>query len=129
MTTKIHNPPTVAAGAGYSHGIELPPQARTLYCAGQLGVKTDGTFASDEIRGQAEQAWRNVGAVLQSAGMGYENIVKLTHYLVRREDIPAYREVRAQFLGKLAPASTLVVIDALARPEALIEVEVIAAKE
>lgn len=129
MTIKIHNPPTVAAGAGYSHGIELPPQARVLYCAGQLGVKADGAFASDEIRGQAEQAWRNIAAVLQAAGMGYENIVKLTHYLVRREDIAAYREVRAQFLGKLAPASTLLVISALARPEALIEIDVVAAKE
>jgi 2-iminobutanoate/2-iminopropanoate deaminase len=125
----IHNPPTVPAGAGYSHGIELPPNARVVYCAGQLGLKLDGSFASNEIRGQAEQAWRNVGAVLRAAGMGYENIVKLTHYLVRREDLPGYREVRAQFLGKLAPASTLLVISALARPEALIEVEVVAAKE
>ncbi|HEY3917016.1 MAG TPA: RidA family protein [Stellaceae bacterium] len=126
---KIHNPSTLAPGAGYSHGIELPPNARVLYCAGQLGLKPDGSFASNEIRGQAEQAWRNVGAVLQAAGMGYENIVKLTHYLTRREDLPGYREVRAQFLGKLAPASTLLVIAALARPEALIEVEVLAAKE
>jgi enamine deaminase RidA (YjgF/YER057c/UK114 family) len=86
-------------------------------------------MAGDDIRSQAEQAWRNIGAVLGSAGMGYENIVKLTHYLTRREDIPGYREVRAQFLGKLAPASTLLVISALARPEALIEVEVVAAKE
>lgn len=126
---KVHNPPTVAAGAGYSHGIELAPDARLLYCAGQLGLKPDGSFASNEIRGQAEQAWRNIGAILRGAGMGYENIVKLTHYLVRREDIPAYREVRAQFLGKLAPASTLLVISALARPEALIEIDVVAAKE
>jgi enamine deaminase RidA (YjgF/YER057c/UK114 family) len=126
---KIHNPPMVAAGTGYSHGIELPPNARVLYCAGQLGLKADGSFASNEIRGQAEQAWRNIGAVLQSAGMGYEDIVKLTHYLTRQEDVAAYREVRAQFLGKLAPASTLLVIAALARPEALIEVEVIAARE
>jgi enamine deaminase RidA (YjgF/YER057c/UK114 family) len=125
---KIHNPPTVAPGTGYSHGIELPPEARVVYCAGQLGLKLDGSFASTDIRGQAEQAWRNVGAVLGAAGMGYEDIVKLTHYLTRREDIPAYREVRAQFLGKLAPASTLLVISALARPEALIEVEVVAAK-
>jgi enamine deaminase RidA (YjgF/YER057c/UK114 family) len=126
---KIHNPPTIAAGAGYSHGIELPPNARLLYCAGQLGLKADGSFASQEIRGQAEQAWRNVGAVLQAAGMGFENIVKLTHYLTRHEDLAAYREVRAQFLGKLAPASTLLVISSLARPEALIEVEVVAAQE
>ena len=126
---KIHNPSTVAPGAGYSHGIELPPNARILYCAGQLGLKPDGSFAADEIRGQAEQAWHNIGAVLRAAGMGYENIVKLTHYLTRREDIAGYREVRARFLGKLAPASTLLVIAALARPEALIEIDVVAAKE
>lgn len=129
MAMKIHNPPGVAPGAGYSHGLELPPNARLLYCAGQIGLKADGSLASNGIRGQAEQAWRNIAAVLQAAGMGYENIVKLTHYLVRREDIAAYREIRAQFLGKLAPASTLLVISALARPEALIEIDVVAAKE
>lgn len=125
---KIHNPAGMAPGIGYSHGIELPPQARLLYIAGQLGGSADGKFAAD-ITGQAEQAWRNLGTVLQAAGMGYENIVKLTHFLVRREDIAPYREVRAQFLGKHAPASTLLVISALARPEALIEVEAVAAKE
>lgn len=125
---KIHNPPSVAPGTGYSHGIELPPNARLLYLAGQLGVAADGKLAPD-IEGQATQAWRNLGAVLQAAGMGYENLVKVTHFLVRREDIAVYREVRAQFLGKHAPASTLLVISALARPEALIEVEAVAAKE
>lgn len=125
---KIHNPSTIAPGIGYSHGIELPPQARLLYIAGQLGVTADGKFAAD-IAGQAEQAWRNLGTVLQAAGMGYENLVKLTHFLVRREDIAPYREVRAKFLGKHAPASTLLVISSLARPEALIEVEAVAAKE
>lgn len=125
---KIHNPSTVAPGTGYSHGIELPPNARLLYLAGQIGVAPDGKMPPD-IRGQAEQAWRNLEAVLKAAGMGVENIVKLTHYLTRREDIPVYREVRAQFLGKYAPASTLLVISALARPDALIEVEAIAAKE
>jgi 2-iminobutanoate/2-iminopropanoate deaminase len=125
---KIHNPSGVAPGAGYSHGIELPPQTRLLYIAGQLGVTAEGKFAPD-IAGQAEQAWRNLGAVLQAAGMGYENLVKLTHFLVRRDDIAAYREVRAKFLGKHAPASTLLVISALARPDALIEVEAVAAKE
>jgi enamine deaminase RidA (YjgF/YER057c/UK114 family) len=125
---KIHNPPALAPGNGYSHGIELPPNARLLYIAGQLGATADGKMAPD-MRGQSEQAWRNLGTVLQAAGMGYENIVKLTHYLTRREDIGVYREVRAQFLGKLAPASTLLVISALARPDALIEVEAVAAKE
>lgn len=125
---KIHNPSGMAPGTGYSHGIELSPQARLLYIAGQLGVTGDGKFAAG-IAGQAEQAWRNLGTVLQAAGMGYEDLIKVTHFLVRREDIGAYREVRAKFLGKHAPASTLLVISALARPEALIEVEAVAAKE
>jgi len=126
---KIHNPSGVAPGTGYSHGIELPPQARLLYIAGQLGITPDGKFAAEGIVGQAEQAWRNLGTVLKAAGMGYENLVKVTHFLTRREDIAPYREVRAKFLGKHAPASTLLVISALARPEALIEVEAVAAKE
>ena len=125
---KIHNPPKVAPGTGYSHGIELPPEARLLYIAGQLGIDAEGKMAPD-IRGQAEQAWRNLGIVLEAAGMGYQNLVKVTHFLTRREDIAAYREVRAKFLGAHAPASTLLVISALARPEALIEVEAVAAKE
>jgi 2-iminobutanoate/2-iminopropanoate deaminase len=124
---KIHNPPTLAPGTGYSHGIELPPNARLLYLAGQLGITADGKMAPD-IKGQAEQAWRNLGAVLAAAGMGFENLVKLTHFLTRAEDVAAYREVRAKFLGSNAPASTLLVISALARPDALIEVEAVAAK-
>ena len=126
---KIHNPSGVSPGAGYSHGIELPPQARLLYIAGQLGLTAEGKFVEGGIAAQAEQAWRNLGTVLKAAGMGYENLVKVTHFLVRREDLPTYREVRAKFLGTHAPASTLLVISALARPEALIEVEAIAAKE
>jgi 2-iminobutanoate/2-iminopropanoate deaminase len=124
---KIHNPPTLAPGTGYSHGIELPPNARLLYLAGQLGITADGKMAPD-IKGQAEQAWRNLAAVLAAAGMGFENLVKLTHFLTRTEDVAAYREVRAKFLGSNAPASTLLVISALARPDALIEVEAVAAK-
>lgn len=124
---KKHNPAALAPGTGYSHGIELPPEARLLYIAGQLGVTSDGKFGAD-IASQADQAWRNLGAVLQSAGMGYEDIVKVNHYLVRAADIAVYREIRARYLGSHTPASTLLVISALARPEALIEVEAVAAK-
>ncbi len=125
---KIHNPPGLAPGIGYSHGIELPPHARLIYLAGQLGVNADGKFGPD-FKSQAEQAWRNIGTVLRAAGMGYENLVKVTHYLLRKEDLATYREVRAQFLGSNAPASTLLFISALARPDALIEIEAVAAKD
>jgi 2-iminobutanoate/2-iminopropanoate deaminase len=124
---KVHNPSTMAPGTGYSHGVEIAANARILYIAGQLGVKQDGSFARD-IGGQAEQAWRNIQTVLAAAGMSIENIVKVNHYLTRKEDIAGYREVRARMLGDHKPASTLLVISALAREEALVEVEAVAAK-
>ena len=125
--TKAYNPATVAPPTGYSHGVEIGSNARILYVAGQLGVAPDGSFARD-IKGQAEQAWRNIQAVLAAAGMSLENLIKVNHYLTRREDIAGYREVRARVLGDLRPASTLLVISALAREEALVEVEAVAAK-
>jgi enamine deaminase RidA (YjgF/YER057c/UK114 family) len=125
---KLHNPPAVAPGTGYSHAVEIPANARLFFLAGQLGVTSDGKFAPG-FKGQAEQAWRNIGAILAAQGMGYENIVRVTHYLTRPADFQDYRGVRAQFLGSHAPASTMLFISALARPEALVEVEVVAAKE
>ena len=124
---KIHNPASIPAGPGYNHGIEIPPNARLLYVAGQLGAAADGKFPPD-IKAQAEQAWRNVQAVLKEAGMDLENLVKVNHYLTRREDLATYREVRARFLGANKPASTLLVISALAREGALVEMEAVAAK-
>jgi len=125
---KRHNPSTMAPGTGYSHGVEAGEHARLLYVAGQLGVAKDGKMGAG-IREQAEQAWKNIQAVLAAAGMGMENIVKVNHYLTRKEDIAAYREVRSKFLGDNTPASTLLVISALARDDAVVEVEAVAAKD
>ena len=119
---KIHNSNTVAAPGGpYRHGIETPPNARWLHIAGQIGV------APEDFDGQADQCWRNIKAILAAAGMGVENLVKVTHFLTRAEDIAAYGRVRSRHLGEVRPASTLLIISALARPGLLVEVEAIAA--
>ncbi|HXP31624.1 MAG TPA: RidA family protein [Stellaceae bacterium] len=124
---KIYNPAAIAAPPGYSHGIEMPANARWLYTAGQLGNAKDGKFPAD-FAAQAEQAWRNLIAVLADAGMATSDLVKINTYLTRREDLAAYREVRTRILGEIKPASTLIVISALAREGALIEIEAVAAK-
>jgi enamine deaminase RidA (YjgF/YER057c/UK114 family) len=54
--------------------------------------------------------------------------VKVTQYLTRVEDIPAYAEVRTRFLGDARPASMLLIVPQLVRPEFLLEVEIIAAR-
>ena len=125
---KTHNPNTVFAPTGpFSHGVEVPANARWLHISGQIGVAPDGKVPS-EFEAQAEQCWRNVKAVLAAAGMGVENLVKCTHFVTRAEDVATYGKVRARQLGEARPASTLLVISALARPGLLVEVEAIAAK-
>jgi 2-iminobutanoate/2-iminopropanoate deaminase len=120
--TIVHKP-----GALYSHAVETQGNVRWLHCAGQVGVAPDGAVR-DGFEAQAEQAWTNVMAVLAAAGMGRDNLVKITHLLVRPSDVAAYRPVIAKFLGDARPASTMMILQALARPEYLIEVEAIAAK-
>jgi len=125
---KTYTPNTVSAPAGpYSHGVEIPATARILYLAGQVGAAPDGSMAAD-VEGQADQCWKNIKAILAAAGMGVENLVKCTHFLTRAEDVPIYGRVRSRHLGEARPASTLLVISALARPGMLVEVEAIAAK-
>ena len=125
---KVHNPRSIGAPIGtYSHGIEVPPGARWLYVAGQIGVRPDGSVPAT-IEEQTEVVWQNILAVLADAGMGIGDVVKITSFLTRHENFPRFAEVRAKFLGSHRPASTLLVISSLARPEFLVEVEAIAAK-
>jgi 2-iminobutanoate/2-iminopropanoate deaminase len=125
---KMQNPANVAAPTGpFSHGIEVPPNARWLHISGQVGIAPDGKVPAD-LEGQANQCWRNIKAILAGAGMGVENLVKCTHFLTRAEDVAAYGKIRASHLGEARPASTLLVITALARPGLLVEVEAVAAK-
>ena len=125
---KIHNPKSVAAPIGtYSHGIEAPANARWLHVAGQIGVRPDGSVPAI-IEEQTEVVWQNILAVLADAGMGIGDVVKITSFLTRFENFPKFAQVRAKYLGSHRPASTLLVISSLARPEFLVEVEAIAAK-
>jgi enamine deaminase RidA (YjgF/YER057c/UK114 family) len=125
---KIHNPPTIADPIGtYSHGVEVPPNARWLYIAGQIGMRKDGSVPPT-VEAQTELAWQNIVAILAAAGMKVTDIVKMTQFLVNLEDFPKYAATRAKFLAGHRPASTGLVIRSLVRPEYLVEVEAVAAK-
>ena len=127
--SKRHNPKTVHPPAGkYTHGVEAAAGARLLYVSGQVGAKPDGSTAANDAA-QCEQAWSNVKNVLAAAGMGPGDIVKVNAYIPRTDLIPVYRAARDKVLGDIAPpASTLVVVSALANPTWIVEVECVAAK-
>ena len=123
-----HNPKTVHPPVGaYSHAIEVPPNARGLFISGQIALSPDGKVP-DDFNPQCELVWMNLQNVLKSAGMDIKDLVKLTVFMVRETDLPAFREIRDRFLEGWRPATTLVFVRALARPQWLIEIEAIAAR-
>jgi len=127
MNHTIHDIGVGRQIAAYSDAIEVGPNLRWLLTSGTPGLATDGDLPKD-ISGQAELAWKHVISMLERAGMTVADIVKVTQYLTRAEDIAAYGKVRTRFLGDVRPAAMLLVIPELVRPEFLVEVEILAAK-
>ena len=124
---KYHDIGVARQIGSYSDAVEVPQNARWLFTAGTPGLALDGTLPND-ITGQAELAWAHIITILERAGMTIKDLVKVTHYLLRASDIPAYVKVRSRFLGDVRPASMLLVIPELVRPEFLLEIEAYAAK-
>ena len=122
-----HTPASVAAPfSRYSHGVETQNAERWLVISGQVGVDPEGRLV-EGATAQMEQAWRNIFAVLAAAGMNAHNLVKVTAFLTRREDLAAFREVRDRMLRDAQPASSLVFVSGLASPDWLVEIEAVAA--
>jgi 2-iminobutanoate/2-iminopropanoate deaminase len=122
-----HTPDTVAVPFGpYSHAVEVPEGSRLLYISGEVGVLPDGTVP-EGIEAQAEACWRNITAILAGAGMGVGDLVKITTYLVRPEDVSAAGAARAKHFGDARPGSATIIVKALVAPQWLIEIEAVAA--
>lgn len=112
----------------YAHGVETPAGARTLHISGQIGIAPDGQLANG-FHGQCRQAIANVQSVLKNANMELADIVKMSFFLIRREDMDALVEVRKELLDGVRPAITTVFVAGLVSPDWLVEVEVVACAE
>ncbi len=130
LVHKTHAPDEIAGpvAPSYSHAVEVAAGARWLVISGQVGIAPGGTIATD-VGAQAEQAWENIVALLKSAGMGLDDVVKVTTFVTSSEHIAAVREVRARYQAEgYRPASTFIVVAALVAPEYLVEIEAVAAR-
>ena len=129
MMTEAINPKTVHKPLGhYSHTMKVPATAEWLVISGQVGINAKGVVA-DGAKRQAEQACKNVAACLRANKMTKEHLVKLTIYLTDSRYVDDVRASRLRVFGDaVLPTSTLVVVDALAAPEYLVEVEAWAVK-
>jgi enamine deaminase RidA (YjgF/YER057c/UK114 family) len=109
VTANFINPETMHHPAGYTHVVEVTA-GRPVYIAGQVALDPTGTLVGPgDIRAQARQVFDNLQAALQAVGAGFEQVVKLTYYLVDATQLPVVREVRR-----------------LVRDDLLIEVEAVA---
>ena len=127
MVNRIHDIGIARQIGTYSDAVEAPANARWLITAGTPGLDASGKVPPD-IGAQAELVWTHILAMLEHADMSVHDLVKVTQYLLRPSDIAAYAEVRARHLGSARPASLLLIVPTLVRPEFLLEVEAYAAK-
>jgi enamine deaminase RidA (YjgF/YER057c/UK114 family) len=126
MTNRIHDIGVARQIGSYSDAMEVSPNSRWLFTSGTPGLALSGNLPSD-ITGQAELAWTHIVLMLERANMTVKDLVKVTHYLLRADDIPAYVTVRSKFLGDVRPASILLIIPGLVRDDFLLEIEAYAA--
>ena len=110
----------------YAQAVVVPAGHRLISVSGQVGVDPEGSLAGTD-RGQHEQTWRNLLAILASEGLGPADIVEVTAYVTNPSGVALYREVRDRFLKGAQPASTLLVISGLADPAWCVEISVTAA--
>jgi len=128
MSTTRVNPASMGGEpAAYSNGILCQSTQATLYVAGQIGIDAKGV-ASPDFEAQTRQTWSNIATILAEAGMTLQNIVKTTIYLVDRADYATFVKVRTEVLNGHKPASTLVYVSGLVKPEWKVEIDVIAAR-
>jgi enamine deaminase RidA (YjgF/YER057c/UK114 family) len=111
----------------YSHGVVIPPGAKILHIAGQIGMGPDGTIG-EGIEEQADRAWQNVMAILGAADMGPGDLVKVNVYMINENDFPAFAAARTRYIGDARPASTAVFVRQLVDKDWLVEIDAVAAK-
>ncbi len=123
------DPPTVPeTGGRYSQGVLLAPYAKRLIISGQVGRSADGALASG-LEAQTAQAFDNLLAIVEAAGLTPRDIVKLTVFSAVPGGISIIRDIRSKKLEGVAPASTYVEVAGLADPGYLVEIEGEAVRE
>jgi enamine deaminase RidA (YjgF/YER057c/UK114 family) len=127
VSANFVNPEGMHRPTGYTHVVEVTA-GRPVYISGQVALDGAGELVGPgDVAAQARQVFENLQAALGSVGAGFEQVVKLTVYLVDATQMPAVREVRDRYVDTARPpASTAVEVRRLVRDDLLVEVEAVA---
>lgn len=117
------NPTGLHPVPAYSHA--FVKRGTPVFLTGQIALDEAGDLVGDGDAGaQVEQTWHNIERLLAGLGASLADVVKLTTYAVSLDDLPAIAAARARrFEPGRFPASTFLVVEGLARPEYLVEIE------
>ena len=123
---QILQPPGWARPKGFSNGIAVKG-GTTVYIAGQIASNAKGRLEEKTFQGQFRQALKNMLAVLAEAGGSPEHIVRMTWYVLdRQEYLGALQEVGAAYrelIGRHYPAMAVVQVSGLMEDGARLEIE------
>ena len=120
---EFRNPSTVHAPlAAYTHQIEVSGAQRWLLMSGQIGMRKDGALSDDPVE-QLEIALDNISKNLQAAGMGIQDLVKISIYLVDPIEPVRRREVLSTWSQGHEPCTTLIYVAALVTPNIKVEID------
>ncbi|WP_448002980.1 RidA family protein [Agromyces bauzanensis] len=121
------NPAALFTSPAFSQGVLVRGAHDTLYVGGQNGTDASGAIVEGGLGPQTEQALRNVLAVLAEAGADQTNVVRLAIHLAAGQDPNEGYAASAKVWGQHATAVTVLNVASLGRPEALVEIEAVAA--
>ena len=127
MRRSLTSPKLSRPSGVFAHGVAATA-SRFVFVSGMLGRDASGKLAGPDITSQTRQCLENVKAVLELEGATMDDIVKVTVFIRNMGDFAAIHDVRRQYFkpDKL-PASTMVEISRFTDPDALIEIEAVAA--
>ncbi len=123
------NPPGVwqPKGRGFNMGL-VQPSGHVVHFTGQVAWnETETIVGPGDIEAQTRQCFLNIERILTELGGLMEDIVSITTYYTRRDQLPAIQKVRTTFLhADTAPVSTSVMVAGLGHPEFLVELTPVA---
>jgi len=128
---KRYNPGSLKVPTkAYSNGVLIPlGVADIMFTTGQLSQNEDGTVhAPDDVEAQTRHIYKRIETILGEADMTLDHIVKAQIFVTNIEDGAIVAKVRDELLSANPPASTLLEVSKLLKPEYKVEIEVIAVK-
>lgn len=119
------NPTGLPPANGYSHVVVAPP-GRLVVVSGQIALDAKGNLVGEgDFEKQCVQVHENIKAALAAVDLDFDDVIRTDIYITDRKYLPVLRKVRSNYLpAEHLPASTLLVVAGLFRPDLLVEISV-----